>query len=156
MRWLPVTGIVSSGWVRPGLPPGIGSEFYYGSRTAIPGLIDALPTCSSPETEARSSRCAAAGVLPNIQPALTLKLEDPDPIAYHDEPIRRNGALVGRTTSGMYGHTFGACLAMGYVLREKGVTREWVETGSWDVELAGVRIPATAQLRPFYIAKTRT
>ena len=84
------------------------------------------------------------------------KLEDPDPIVYHDEPIRRDGVLVGRTTSGMYGHTFGTCLAMGYVLRDEGVTREWIETGSWDIELAGARIPATAQLRPFYTAKTRT
>ena len=84
------------------------------------------------------------------------KLEDPDGIVYHDEPIRRDGVLVGRTTSGMYGHTFGACLAMGYVLRDEGVTGEWIDTGSWDIELAGVRIPAQAQLRPFYTAKTRT
>ncbi len=96
----------------------------------------------------------AAGVLPKR--LVQFKLEDPESIAYHDEPIRRNGVLVGRTTSGMYGHTFGACLAMGYVLNEEGVTREWIETGSWDIELAGVRIPAEAQLRPFYPAKTRT
>ena len=84
------------------------------------------------------------------------KLEDPDRIVYHDEPIRRNGVLVGRTTSGMYGHTFGACLAMGYVLNEEGVTPGWIESGTFDIEVAGVRVPATAQLRPFYTAKTRS
>lgn len=56
----------------------------------------------------------------------------------------------------MYDHTFGTCLAMGYVLRDEGMTREWIETGSWDIELAGVRMPVTAQLRPVYPAQTRT
>ena len=84
------------------------------------------------------------------------RLLDPDPILYHDEPIRRDGELVGRVTSGMYGHTFGACLAMGYVNREAGVTSEWIESGSFDIEVAGVPVAATARLRPFYTAKTRT
>ena len=85
-----------------------------------------------------------------------LRLEDPDPILYHDEPIRRDGELVGRVTSGMYGHTFGACLAMGYLHHETGVTKEWIESGTFDIEVAGVPVPATAQLRPFYRARTRT
>jgi len=50
----------------------------------------------------------------------------------------------------MSGHTFGAGLARGCALREEGVTREWIETGSWGIELADVPIPTTAQLRPFY------
>ena len=87
---------------------------------------------------------------------IQLKLDDPEKIVYHDEPIRRNGVLVGRTSSGMYGHTFGACLAMGYVTEEEGVTRQWIESGTFDIEVAGVRVPATAQLRPFYTAKIRT
>ncbi|MCY4370721.1 MAG: FAD-dependent oxidoreductase [bacterium] len=96
----------------------------------------------------------AAGVPPKR--LAQFKLEDPEAIVYHDEPIRRNGVLVGRTTSGMYGHTFGTCLAMGYVLRDKGVTREWIESGTWDIEVAGVPVPATARLRPFYAAKIRS
>ena len=85
-----------------------------------------------------------------------VELEDPDPIVYHDEPIRRDGVLVGRTTSGMYGHTFGACLAMGYLLHEEGVTPAWIESGTFDIEVAGVPAAATARLRPFYRARTRT
>ena len=84
------------------------------------------------------------------------KLEDPEAILYHDEPILRDGVLVGRTTSGMYGHTFGACLAMGYLLNEAGVTPEWIESGTFEIEVATVPIRATAQLRPFYRARTRT
>ncbi len=44
-------------------------------------------------------------------------LERPEPLLYHDEPIWRDGALVGKTSSGMYGHTLGAPLALGYVAR---------------------------------------
>ncbi len=84
------------------------------------------------------------------------KLEDPERILYHDEPILRNGVLVGRTTSGMYGHTFGACLAMGYLNHEQGVTPGWIEQGTFEIEVAGDLIPATAQLRPFYTARIRT
>ena len=62
---------------------------------------------------------------------------------------------MGRTTSGMYGHTFGACLAMGYIFNEEGVTRQWIESATFDIEVAGDPIPATAQLRPFYAARTR-
>ena len=84
------------------------------------------------------------------------KLEDPGPIAYHDEPIYRNGRMAGRTTSGMYGHTLGACLAMGYLEREEGATKEWIESGAYEIELANVRYPVQAQLRPFYTPRTRT
>ena len=83
------------------------------------------------------------------------KLEDPDRIVYHDEPIYRNGRMAGRTTSGMYGHTVGACLAMGYLECEDGVTPEWIESGAFDIEAAGERIPAQAQLKPFYTPRTR-
>ena len=96
----------------------------------------------------------AAPVLPKR--LVQFMLEDPDRIVYHDEPIYRNDVLVGRTTSGMYGHTFGACLAMGYLLHDGGVTPEWIESGTFDIEIAGDSIPASAQLRPFYTAKTRS
>ena len=104
----------------------------------------------------RQALLAQRAATPLPKRLVQFKLEDPEAIAYHNEPIHRNGILVGRTTSGMYGHTFGACLAMGYVNNEAGVTKEWIESGSFDIEIAGVPIPATAQLRPFYPARTRT
>ena len=44
-------------------------------------------------------------------------LEDPEPLVYHNEPIYRDGERVGFVTSGMYGHTLGAAVALGYVAR---------------------------------------
>src|SRR6185369_394190 len=42
-------------------------------------------------------------------------LDDPEPLLLGDEPIYRDGALVGRITSGAYGHTLGRSVGMGYV-----------------------------------------
>ena len=66
------------------------------------------------------------------------------------------GVLVGRTSSGMYGHTFGTCLAMGYLNNDAGVTEEWIGSGTFEIEVATVRVPATASLRPFYRARIHT
>ena len=43
------------------------------------------------------------------------KLNDPEPLVYHNEPILRDGEIVSYVTSGNYGHTLGGAIAMGYV-----------------------------------------
>lgn len=91
-----------------------------------------------------------------VKRLVQLRITDSSQIVYHDEPIRREGVVVGRVTSGMYGHTFGACLAMGYLYNQEGVTKEWIESGSFDIEVASVQVPADAQIRPFYQAQTRS
>ena len=41
---------------------------------------------------------------------LQFLLKDPEPLIYHNEPIWRDGELVGHITSGAYGHTLGAAV----------------------------------------------
>ena len=82
---------------------------------------------------------------------VNLRLEADGPLLYHNEPIWRNGEIVGRTTSGMFGHTVGRPLAMGYVENHgEPVTAEWIAAGSYELEVASQRIAATASLKPFY------
>ena len=83
------------------------------------------------------------------------RLEDPDRLLYHDEPIFRNGEILGRTTSGMWSYTQERCLAMGYLVHQDGIDKAWLEAGEYEIEVAGVRIPTTASLRPFYPPRTR-
>ena len=78
------------------------------------------------------------------------KLDDPEPLLYHDEPIFRNGELVGHITSGMYGHTVGAAIGMGYVSTPLEMPRADVLDASYELRVNGDRIPATASFRPFY------
>jgi len=76
------------------------------------------------------------------------RLADPEPLLYHNEPIWRGDELVGHITSGAYGHSLGACIGLGYVAVDPGA--EEIPDGSFEVEVAGVRVPAEASLRPFY------
>jgi glycine cleavage system T protein len=80
-----------------------------------------------------------------------LALKDPSVLIYHNEPVWLDGKLVGRITSGMYGHTIGACLGLSYIEISDGTVDASVcENGKFEVEVAGERVPAFASLRPFY------
>ena len=81
-------------------------------------------------------------------------LEDPEPMMYHNEPIYRDGEMVGYTTSAMYGHTLGASVAMGFVNNKAGVNADYINSGSYAVEIAGKRYAAKASLRPLYDRKS--
>ena len=77
-------------------------------------------------------------------------LADSAPLLLGDEPIYRDGALVGRITSGAYGHTLGRSVGMGYVTHADGVDAGFVRAGRWELEIAMERVPAAAQLEPPY------
>ncbi|MDJ0957019.1 MAG: FAD-dependent oxidoreductase [Arenicellales bacterium] len=84
---------------------------------------------------------------------VTFALKSPEPLMYHEEPIFRDGVKVGSTTSAMYGHTVGASIALGYVENEGGVSKDFVESGDFEIEVAAERVPARASLRAFYDPK---
>ena len=74
---------------------------------------------------------------------------------YHNEPIWRDGSIVGETSSGMWGHTLRQSLAMGYVANSRGIAdAEYIDSGSYEVEVAGERIPARVSIQPFYDPKS--
>jgi glycine cleavage system T protein len=81
-------------------------------------------------------------------------LDDAEPLLYHDEPIWRDGALVGRIASGAYGHTVGRSVGLGWVSHPGGVTDAFVTAGRWEIEIACERRPARAQLAPPYDPKS--
>ena len=75
------------------------------------------------------------------------------PMLYHDEPILRDGLIVGSIRSGAWGHRLDKSLGMGYVSLEAGVTKEWLESGRWEVEVACERFGARVSLQAWYDAK---
>ena len=62
---------------------------------------------------------------------------------------------MGDLTSGMYGHTIGTCLGMGYVNCEDGVSKEFLESNSFEIEVAGKKCPARSSLTAFYDPKSK-
>ena len=98
-------------------------------------------------------RQRAEGPLQRRMVQLRLQVEGIPPHLYHNEPILRDGQIVGSVTSGAYGHRIGASLGMGYVSHSEGVSDDWLASGAWEVEVAWKRYPITAQLRPWYDPK---
>ena len=92
---------------------------------------------------------------PRTKRLVQFRLEDPDLLIYHDEPILRNDTVVGCTTSGAWSYLEDRCLAMGYVDHPGGVTADWLAAGTFEVDVAGRRVPATASLRSFYRPRRR-
>jgi 4-methylaminobutanoate oxidase (formaldehyde-forming) len=80
-------------------------------------------------------------------------LEDPEPLLYGEEPILHQGTAVGYLRSGAYGHTLGGAMGMGYVEHADGVTADIVNSGGFEVQVAGERVPAKTSLRPMYDPK---
>ena len=77
------------------------------------------------------------------------KLTDPEPMVYHNEPILRDGEIVGYLSSGAYGHHLGAAIGLGYVPC-KGETPAQVLASRYEIDVAGVKVRAEASLRPMY------
>jgi len=80
---------------------------------------------------------------------LQFRLVDPGPLLHHNEPILRDGRVVGQLTSGNYGHHLGAAIGLGYVPCE-GEPAEAVTSSRYEIEIAGERVPAVASLRAMY------
>ena len=71
------------------------------------------------------------------------------PLLHGNEPVWRDGALAGRISSGAFGHTLGRPLGMG-MIGVGGMEPQALAAARFEIEVAGERFAATAQLRPFY------
>jgi glycine cleavage system aminomethyltransferase T/glycine/D-amino acid oxidase-like deaminating enzyme len=81
-------------------------------------------------------------------------LEDPEPMLHYGEIIYRDGVPVGNIMAGGYGHTLGASVGVGPVESDAGtVSVDFIKSGSYEIDIAGVRYPAKASLRPMYDPK---
>ena len=76
--------------------------------------------------------------------------ENPEPLCYHEEPIIADGKIVGRTTAGMFCHSLGATVAMGYIENDAGVTKDWLDSAAFEIEVECERYAVKPSLRSFY------
>lgn len=80
-------------------------------------------------------------------------LDEPEPLIIHNEPILRDGVIVGRVTSGSYGYTLGRAVGIGYVEKSDGIAAGFIDSGRYEVEIAAARFGARVSTRPFYDPK---
>ena len=83
---------------------------------------------------------------------LQFRLSDPEPLLYHNEPILRDGKVVGHLSSGAYGHHLGSAIGMGYVPCH-GETAAAITGADYAIDVAGRLVKASASLKPFYDPK---
>ena len=88
------------------------------------------------------------------QRLMQFRLEDPDPLLYHNEAIYRDGVVIGYLTSGNYGHYLGGAIGLGYVkCSAVGETAEAQLNSHYQIDVAGKLFDADVSLRPFYDPK---
>ena len=75
---------------------------------------------------------------------------EPDLVLLGRETIYRDGRRVGWLSSGGYGYTVGRSIGYGYVRDPNGVDRDYVLSGTYELEIAGKRVPAIPFLEPLY------
>jgi 4-methylaminobutanoate oxidase (formaldehyde-forming) len=80
---------------------------------------------------------------------LQFVLNDAEPLLYHNEPILRDGELVGYLSSGNFGHTLGAAVGLGYVPC-KGESVADLLASDYEIDVAGARVKATPSMKPLY------
>ena len=82
---------------------------------------------------------------------VNIAVDDKDaPLLLHDEPIYCDNELVGITTSGMWGHRVERSLGIAMLSNADGVSRGYIESHDFQIEVAGKRYPLDVQLAPFY------
>ncbi len=93
----------------------------------------------------------AAGPLP--RQLLQVRVLDPEPLMYHAEVVHRSGKAVGYIRAASYGHTLGGAVGLCMVEAGEPITKEYIEGGQWQVDIAGTLYPAAVSKAPMYDPK---
>lgn len=89
------------------------------------------------------------------QRLMQFRLADPTAHLHHNEPLLRDGKIVGRLTSGGYGHALGAAIGLGYVpCAHDRETAAEMKAATYQIEVAGRLYDAEPSLAPMYDPKS--
>ena len=89
----------------------------------------------------REALLARRGTTPSSR-LVSVLCNDPEPMMYHAEVLRRDDVPVGYVRAASYGHTLGGAVGLAMVTGPLD--------GEWTVEINGQRYPASVSLRPPY------
>ncbi|MEF9601393.1 FAD-dependent oxidoreductase [Paracoccus sp. PXZ] len=82
------------------------------------------------------------------------RLKDSEPLLFHNEPVLRDGKIVGFLTSGNYGHALGGAIGLGYVPCRSDETPAELLASDYAIDVAGRIVAADASLAPLYDPKS--
>jgi 4-methylaminobutanoate oxidase (formaldehyde-forming) len=84
---------------------------------------------------------------------VSVLLSDPESMMHHGEVLWRNGERISEIRAASYGHTLGASVGLSMLESEDPITKSWIQSGKWEVEIAEKRVPCKVSLSPFYDPK---
>ena len=70
--------------------------------------------------------------------------------ANRNEPIVKNGEIIGYLSSGAYGHTLGGAVGLGYIDCEPGESDKDLLSAEYSIEVEGVIEKASVSIKPMY------
>ena len=74
-------------------------------------------------------------------------LDDPEVMVWGGELVLRDGRPAGQVTSAAWGATVGAAVGLAYVRHDDPVTQDWLDSGTFEVDVAGERCAARPTLK---------
>jgi len=79
-------------------------------------------------------------------------VDAPDAMLWGGELILRDGGVAGQVTSAAWGQTTGSCVGLAYVRASDNavINADWVNAGSYEVNVGGQLCPASVSLKPLY------
>lgn len=77
-------------------------------------------------------------------------VKDPEPLLFHAEIVIRNGKPAGYVTSAAYGFTLGGAVGLFMIEADEPVDQHYIDSGTWQVDIAGEKYPAHVSLSPMY------
>jgi glycine cleavage system aminomethyltransferase T len=79
---------------------------------------------------------------------------DPTVLLHHGEVLWRNGVRMTELRSASYGHTVGGGIGLAMLEDEnEPITKSYIESAQWDVEVGNDRYACEVSLKPFYDPK---
>jgi sarcosine dehydrogenase len=75
-------------------------------------------------------------------------VEDPNIVLLGRETIYRNNIRVGWLSSGGFGHSVGSPVGLGYLRNPYGVDAAFINSGTYELEVATVRVPCHVHVAP--------
>ncbi len=81
---------------------------------------------------------------------VSLGLTGSEALLFHEEPIYRDGEVIGRTSSGAFSHTLNQSIALGYIEHPDVFTDDFIIDGKYEIEVANERFAAEISLKPLF------
>lgn len=77
-------------------------------------------------------------------------VKDPEALMYHAEIVRKDGKAMGYVRAASYGHTLGGAVGLAMIEAGEPINLAYINSGKWEVEIAGKLYPAALSLKPLY------